>query len=350
MRRSDPFGLFVMGIVLSALPLVCWLFLVSGSGAEHPSAGDMAKPATIHDYNAQVAAELQASGTKAAMDLLERFTQQDPSAFREQHAMVHELGKANFAYHGEPVKALAACDTRFWSGCFHGTLQAYFGTLEKVEASHMNVICPVKSGESPTHFLRYNCLHGAGHGLAIRFNYDILKSLAHCDLLNGSEWDRSSCYGGVFMENIVSFQQAHHHEGKGGFITHADLHYPCNAVALKYAGSCWMIQTSAMLTLTAQSWPTLFRECERAGEFRETCLESVGRDASGMTQRNQLQIVGICRQGTEAQRPACERGAVKDIVFNDAKAEPGFEFCESHATDRTECRRVVSQAARSLTP
>lgn len=296
----------------------------------------------------ELTTEVSTHGTKAAMDLLEQWTHENPEANREQHALVHEIGKANYAiHHGDVQAALAECDTRFWSGCYHGTLQAYFQSLPTVEAEHMNALCPVQEGVSPTNFLRYNCLHGAGHGLAIRFDYDVLKTLAHCDLLTGMSWDRESCYGGVFMENIVSFQQAHGH--KAGFITRADLQYPCDAVAAKYAGACWLIQTSAMLTLTGYHWPTVFQECERTGEHRHTCLESVGRDISGYSQRHPLRISALCQEGTAAQREACESGAVKDIVFNDANPEPGFQFCNAYAVERIACRRIVSEASAHLT-
>jgi hypothetical protein len=296
----------------------------------------------------QLTAEVQAHGTKAGMDLLEKLTNENPDANRDQHALVHELGKASYAYHnGDVQKALAECDTRFWSGCYHGTLQAYFGALSDVTSSHMNSLCPAPEKGARDNFLRYNCLHGAGHGLAIKFDYDIAKSLAHCDLLKGPNWDRESCYGGVFMENIVSFQQ-HHHDGKGGFITKDDLHYPCSVVTAKYGNSCWQIQTSAILTLADYRWETAFAECDKANDFRETCLESVGRDISGFSQRKHEGIAKLCALGAEAQQWPCQRGAIKDMVFHVAQAEPGYRFCNQYATKPNECAAIVQQAEKHL--
>jgi hypothetical protein len=330
MRYIDRFALFLLGLILAGIFVFSWL---ASAFAD-----------TLAD---QLIAEVHTHGTKAAMDLLERLTKENPEADREQHALVHELGKANYAYHKDVQAALAACDTRFWSGCYHGTLQAYFQTLEHVGPQHMSQLCPVKTPESAHGFLRYNCLHGAGHGLAIRFDYDLTKALAHCDLLPGENWDRESCYGGAFMENIVSYQQRHHH-GKAGFLTYTDLHYPCSIVATKYAGACWMIQTSAILTLTGRDWGRTFAECEKAGYFREACLESLGRDISGTTLRNHQKIAEICGVGTADQRRSCERGAVKDVMFHVAQVEPGRQFCAMYAMDKPDCEAIVAQAEKHL--
>jgi len=48
--------------------------------------------------------------------------------------------------------------------------------------------------------------------LTINFQHDVLKSLAFCDALP-TDWDRESCYGGVFMEMIVGFQNLRHGSG-----------------------------------------------------------------------------------------------------------------------------------------
>ena len=50
--------------------------------------------------------------------------------------------------------------------------------------------------------LRFQCLHGLGHGLTANAEHDIFRALRLCDALEG-DWDRGSCYSGVFMENII---------------------------------------------------------------------------------------------------------------------------------------------------
>src|SRR4029434_736957 len=49
--------------------------------------------------------------------------------------------------------------------------------------------------------LRYQCLHGLRHAILFFAAYQLQSSLEVCDAL-GDDWSRSSCYGGVFMENV----------------------------------------------------------------------------------------------------------------------------------------------------
>src|SRR5204863_190992 len=55
---------------------------------------------------------------------------------------------------------------------------------------------------SKTYFLLYQCVHGLGHGLMIYSLNDLPYSLHVCDQL-ATMWDRSSCTGGVFMQNFL---------------------------------------------------------------------------------------------------------------------------------------------------
>jgi hypothetical protein len=51
-----------------------------------------------------------------------------------------------------------------------------------------------------------------GHGLTALYAHDLRRALTGCDLLN-TDFLRSSCYGGAFMENIVAVSSPeHHHE------------------------------------------------------------------------------------------------------------------------------------------
>lgn len=148
-------------------------------------------------------------------------------------------------------------------------LQAFLSSLAAVEPEHILPLCPISETVSAYSFQRYNCLHGLGHGLTIQFRYDVLKSLAFCDALPGS-WDRESCYGGVFMENIVTFQQArraqpvgHHHHEATSFLNPQDLLYPCSVLTEKYLRACYLMQTSAVLTFLNYDFAQAFTQCAR---------------------------------------------------------------------------------------
>ncbi|WHZ16660.1 MAG: hypothetical protein OJF52_003510 [Nitrospira sp.] len=288
-------------------------------------------------YQGHLETVLQVEGTEQALTVLEQITAQDPEALREAHPLVHHIGRRSFARYGTAPAALSHCRDVFWSGCYHGVLQGYLSSLPAVEPQHILPLCPTSETVSAYSFQRYNCLHGLGHGLTIQFRYDLLKSLAFCDALPGS-WDRESCYGGVFMENIVTFQQArqatssgeHHHHEATSFLNPQDLLYPCSVLNAKYLQACYLMQTSAVLTFLNYDFAQAFTQCARVeGEHQTTCYRSLGRDVSGFTLRDAGRVNELCRLGQGDQVRQCFIGAVKDFILTDASPEPGLALCRS---------------------
>ena len=287
-------------------------------------------------FQQQLEDALKTGGTEQALSLLETFAREDSDALRETHPLVHHLGQRSFAHYGSAVEAMAHCRDVFWSGCYHGVLQAYLTSLPSVEAHHIVSLCPATGTAADFLFKRYNCLHGIGHGVTIQFRFDVLKSLAHCDYLT-SEWDRESCYGGVFMENIVTFQNArqpqhaHHHHDQTpatSFMNAEDLLYPCTALSEKYLRSCYLMQTSAVLTFLNYDFAQAFTQCERVtGDHQTTCFRSLGRDISGFTLRDPQRVTELCGLGKGDQVRQCFIGAVKDFILTDASPDAGLAFC-----------------------
>ncbi|MBX3344226.1 MAG: hypothetical protein R3B11_00055 [Nitrospira sp.] len=293
--------------------------------------------AKMECYQQHLETVLRSEGTESALTALEQITTQDPEALREAHPLVHHIGQRSFAHYGTAPLALSHCRDVFWSGCYHGVLQAFLSSLSHVEPQHILPLCPISETVSAYSFQRYNCLHGLGHGLTIQFRYDVLKSLAFCDALPGS-WDRESCYGGVFMENIVTFQQAqraqpaggHHHHEATSFLNPQDLLYPCSVLTEKYLRACYLMQTSAVLTFLNYDFAQAFTQCARVeGEHQTTCYRSLGRDISGYTLRDAARVNELCRLGQGDQIQQCFIGAVKDFILTDANPDPGLALCRS---------------------
>ena len=67
----------------------------------------------------------------------------------------------------------------------------------------------------------------------------LTNSLEVCDALE-DDWSRSSCYGGVFMENVSNAINE-----KKNF-SPTDYHAPCNRLDAKYRRECYVMQTSRM--------------------------------------------------------------------------------------------------------
>jgi hypothetical protein len=309
-------------------------------------------------FQQQLDEALKTGGTEQALSLLETLATEDSDALRETHPLVHHLGQRSFAHYGSAAEAMAHCRDVFWSGCYHGVLQAYLTSLPSVEAQHIVSLCPATGTAADFLFKRYNCLHGIGHGVTIQFRFDVLKSLVHCDYLT-SEWDRESCYGGVFMENIVTFQNArqpqhaqHHHDQAPAtsFMNAQDLLYPCTALNEKYLRSCYLMQTSAVLTFLNYDFAQAFTQCERViGDHQTTCFRSLGRDISGFTLRDPLRVTELCGLGKGDQVRQCFIGAVKDFVLTDASPDPGLAFCR-HLDERfkQDCYSTLAEMVVTL--
>ncbi|MFO0773476.1 MAG: hypothetical protein U0172_02265 [Nitrospiraceae bacterium] len=310
-------------------------------------------------------------GTETSLTELERLANVDRDVLAESHPLVHHIGKRTFARYKTAAEALSHCTAQFWSGCYHGVLQAYLSSLPQVQPQHILSLCPVTEAVPVYSFPRYNCLHGVGHGITMQFRYDVLKSLAFCDAFPGP-WERESCYGGVFMENIVAFQEARrapagHQHGEGDehggghhgagppptpFLNPDDLLYPCSVLHDKYLSACYLMQTSSILTFTGYDFSRAFPVCAKVPTaFQVTCARSLGRDISGFTMRQPDRVRELCALGNGSQVVECLIGATKDFMLTDASPEPGLALCRTVTADqKSACYATVGEILLTLLP
>ena len=301
---------------------------------------------------------LAEQGTEAALTALERYTKDDPVALREAHPLVHHIGRRSFAFYKDARIAMSHCKDTFWSGCYHGVLEGYLGSLPEIEPRHVVPLCEDEGDTKRSLFEKYNCVHGLGHGLTINFQHDVLKSLAFCDALP-TDWDRQSCYGGVFMEMIVSFQNnlRHgsgdgHHAHHKSFLNPENPHYPCSALAERYLQACYLMQSSAILTFSGYDFAKAFAQCDKAPEaFVTTCYRSMGRDISGFTLRDVAKTVKLCQLGRQERQQDCLTGAVKDFILTHADPERGLAVCRAlPGEQKAGCYGTVGEMLVSLYP
>jgi hypothetical protein len=307
-------------------------------------------------YQPRLEKILHAQDTEQALTALEQLAARDPDVLREAHAYAHHLGRVSFPRYQDAPTAFSHCRPTFWSGCYHGVLESYLTNLPQTDSTAIATLCRDAFPARQSMLLKYQCLHGLGHGLTMHLQHDIQKSLTFCDALP-TTWDRESCYGGVFMENIVAFQNAqlhhhHSHTGQKNFLDPQDPLSPCNAVAEKYQEACYLMQTSAILTFTNHNFARAFAICDTApAQFVPTCYQSLGRDASGFTLRNINETTALCQLGKSEYRHYCLAGAVKDFMLTAADAQPGFAFCRAlSAEHKKECYVAVGEVLAFLHP
>lgn len=277
----------------------------------------------------ELRAVARARGLSAALVELEQRAAGDAQVAAAGHDYSHALGEFGMSLHGSPGAAIKQCRSTFLYGCYHGVLHAYFGNKGETRPRDVVGICTLDMGA----LVRFQCLHGLGHGVYSNLDNDLFRALTYCDGL-GTKYERDSCYGGAFMQNIIQAVDELSGRGSAGIgppsgraasLRADDPLYPCNAVADRYRSGCYLMQTSAMLLHNGRDYAAAARSCDGApAAYVRTCFQSLGRDISGDTLRDDDRTAAHCSALPSVNRDDCYVGAVNNLF--DA-VDRGIPFC-----------------------
>jgi hypothetical protein len=219
--------------------------------------GDLAQNFQCHKKHFEtVTGEL---GPKAALANLKVLYAKDPFVVSQCHQLIHSVGNvAAEMYGGDIGKAFTYGDGFCWSGYYHGVVeQALKQFNPDTVAAQGDGFCANIPGKAQYSFDYFNCVHGLGHGYMAVTKNELFASLDLCETLTGG-WEKESCYGGVYMENVMVDNRTHFSK----YLKPDDLMYPCTAVEEKYKGQCYLMQTSYALTKTAEVLPIFLNSVE----------------------------------------------------------------------------------------
>ena len=229
------------------------------------------------------------------------------------HRIAHTLGAASLAhYHDNVYRALAHGSFVCWSGYYHGVLEH---ALQNVHTKPQYVAvarraCTGKLVQRTT-WIAYQCVHGLGHGLMLQSGDNLPFALSVCDRLQ-TAWDRTSCSGGVFMENINAGTGLS--QGQTRWLKKSDLVYPCDAVSKRHKLYCYLMVTSRILQANGYDWQQTARACTRVEKaWVSTCFQSFGRDADGFSVERPSKVLRLCAL-TGAHEGDCLYGAARDMT------------------------------------
>ena len=268
-------------------------------------------------------------GPKVALELFARHfgDGSDPAC----HRIAHTIGSASLARNGSNVAStIAEGSPTCGSGYYHGVLErALVGVRQRTRSALARVagrLCDDGDVLNRASLL-YQCLHGLGHGLMITTGYELPVSLAVCNRL-GSEWDRESCKGGVFMENRSSSYGV-----RSRWLRDDDPVYPCNSVAERDARTCYQLVTTQVIAAIGTDWERIAETC--GGVERRwvgACFQSFGQNAAVYTHRDPEGISELC----SVARPyggerACVVFAAMDLTNNFAGGEQASGLCRATA-------------------
>lgn len=302
--------------------------------------------ATAKDYRcyAKYYADLAYNqGNAAAFKDMEQAYNTDGFVKAECHQLSHIVGRTSFEKSGSLEKAYSEGNNFCWSGFYHGAIEQAISSLgaDKIKQDTAN-ICGSFAKKELYSFNHFNCVHGLGHGLMAVASYNLHDSLKLCDNTNLA-WEQESCYGGVFMENVMVASRG---DGTTAYLDPARPLHPCKEVGSKYKQQCYLMQTSYILQHNGYDFAKTFEECANADEgFAATCYQSAGRDASGSTNSDVARTVDNCRKAPEGNVEAlrnCMTGAERDFVSYYHSDKQALELCAAFGGDlEQQCRADV---------
>ncbi len=304
------------------------------------------------------------AGVGGAMGLLKAMARADQQIEREGHALAHGIGINGYLLAQEVAGPFGQCTSDFASGCNHGVIQAYLESQDAVDSASANALCAPYRTAGDSRSRLFQCVHGMGHGFQMMYAGDLPKALGSCDLL-ADGWDRESCYGGAFMENIVhtiaphhpatKLVESHQHElsGQSPFkaLDSTDLLYPCSIMEPKFRRPCYEIQTSAILYFTKRSIPKTAEACGTAPEdMQSICFASLGRDISSRAGRDAAKSIRYCKQSGERHLGWCYFGAAKALIDWGSDPRAGMAMCRrlGDAPGWELCYRGVGEQVANL--
>jgi mono/diheme cytochrome c family protein len=271
-------------------------------------------------------------GPQKALSLLATDDRSISAVHADCHQIAHWVGRAGLLHYKKDAgTALSHGAMTCNSGYYHGVLQlALAGLPRNVVVKKSQHLCDAPA-VNVDDFLLYQCVHGLGHGLMIYSGDDLPWSLATCHKLL-TDFDRVSCTGGVFMQNLDTTM------GVSKYLSNKNPLYPCNIVKERDKVYCYLMVTSRILTLTGFNWQKTAQWCRRSEPgWVATCFQSMGRDASGSTRYEPSHTIRICLlAGKNADE--CIYGASRDYANNYAGGKEASALCDdSPARYRGNC-------------
>jgi cytochrome c553 len=237
------------------------------------------------------------------------------------HQISHWVGHAGLAYYkNDAGQALSHGAMTCNSGYYHGVLQvALAGLPRNVVVKKAQHLCDAPAVNTDD-FLLYQCVHGLGHGLMIYSGDDLPWSLKTCHKLL-TDFDRVSCTGGVFMQNLDTTM------GVSRYLSTKNPLYPCNIVASRDKIYCYLMVTSRILPLVGWNWRKAAGWCRKAERgWAPTCFQSMGRDASGATRYDASNTIKLCSYAGKDEGE-CLYGASRDYANNYAGGKEAAHLC-----------------------
>lgn len=288
---------------------------------------------------------VRTAGVDAAFVKLKRAYAREGFVRAGCHPIVHAIGHAAVARYGDDIPQLYARGDPFCSaGYFHGVTEQIvveIGAERFVAAA--NSLCGDLGRHARHSIYHRNCAHGIGHGFLLGLDGDLPAALVACDKLTDT-WERRSCYGGVFMQNVMGLS-------KSRYLRPRDPLYPCAELADRHRAMCYQKQTGYALFARHGDVRAIFALCARVRRaYRAPCHEGLGTSVAvhylkqvvvGHDLRR-LTVKACGLGGRGDARAGCVAGAVRALINYDHDVGRAVALCGAVAPAlRAGCLRTV---------
>ena len=288
---------------------------------------------------------VRTAGVDAAFGSLKRAYRREGFVRAGCHPIVHEIGHAAVARYGANIPRLYARGDPFCSaGYYHGVTEQVIVDIgaERFLAA-ADSLCDDLGGQARHSIYHRNCAHGIGHGFLLLLDGDLPEALTTCDRL-ADTWERRSCYGGAFMQNVMGLSESR-------YLRPRDPLYPCAELADRHREMCYQKQTGYALFARNGSVSEVFALCDRVGRaYRAPCYQGLGTSAA-VHNLKQVRAARDLRRLTaeactlgrgHAARAGCVAGAVRALINYDHHTRRAVALCGDAAPAlRAGCLRTV---------
>lgn len=294
-------------------------------------------------------------GAAFALLVLDEMGARNARVLSGAHVLAHEIGYEVYARFPSLAERLKECRDNAASGCFHGVMMQHIGKNGAPTKKLVATACDEVRSESPA--LYFQCLHGVGHGVTMGQILTATKApglgairtgLDTCDAMSG-EYERRSCYGGMFMEYFVAATNPIFHYAVKPTYPADNPNWPCDMVADKYVPDCYAVHGRRILDLAKWDYKKAFETCATAPVLgRGECVSNIGRDVNSMYRGRPVDLVGVCNLTVDGeQRGWCLAGAVRETINYNVDIPAAVTLCKAGAGEgQSRCIEALRGDAR----
>jgi hypothetical protein len=190
--------------------------------------------------------------------------------------------------------------------------------------------------------MSWQCYHGIGHGLMFYTANDLPRSLKMCEGFD-TDFSRSNCANGVFMENFNADQKLHISK----FLKESDPFYPCPQQTNRYKAYCYLYAPTYFLSLNDGDYDAALEWCKRAeAGFEPSCAYGVGTQAMKENLNDPKLVETVCMNGEDEQTAPCIEGMTSLYINHHGSLEPARELCSRlEKPNRPACYEAIAANA-----